>query len=92
MRPFPGEEIADAVKNAKAVAVLEKDISFGNAGTVFTNVAAALHDADVNIPAYNFIGGLGGRNISHADIEEIFAKTERGTDRVNFIGIEVDNA
>ena len=92
MRPFPGGEIADAVKHAKAVAVLEKDISFGNAGTVFTNVAAALHDADVNIPAYNFIGGLGGRNISHADIVDIFDKTERGTDRVNFIGIEVDKA
>ena len=92
MRPFPGGEIADAVKHAKAVAVLEKDISFGNAGTVFTNVAATLHDADVNIPAYNFIGGLGGRNISHADIEDIFDKTERGTDRVNFIGIEVDKA
>ena len=90
MRPFPGREIADAVRNAKAVAVLEKDISFGNAGTVFTNVAAALHDANVNIPAYNFIGGLGGRNISHADISEIFAKTESGAERVNFIGIEVD--
>ena len=90
LRPFPGKEIADAVKNAKAVAVLEKDISFGNAGTVFTNVAAALQEHGVTIPAYNFIGGLGGRNISHADIEEIFAKTERGTDRVNFIGIEVN--
>ncbi len=92
LRPFPTEEIAEAVRNAKAVAVLEKDISFGNAGTVFTNVTGALQTAGLNIPAYNFIGGLGGRNISHADIETIFAKTERGTDRVNFIGIEVEKA
>ena len=42
MRPFPTREIADAVKNAKAVAVLEKDISFGAAGTVYTNVTSAL--------------------------------------------------
>ena len=83
------EEIADAVKNAKAVAVLEKDISFGAAGTVYTNVTSALQQFNVNIPAYNFIGGLGGRNISHADIADIFEKTERGTERVNFIGIEV---
>ena len=89
MRPFPTQEIADTVKNAKAVAVLEKDISFGAAGTVYTNVTSALQQFNVNIPAYNFIGGLGGRNISHADITDIFEKTERGTERVNFIGIEV---
>ncbi len=89
MRPFPMQEIAEAVKNAKAVAVLEKDISFGAAGTVYTNVTSALQQFNVNIPAYNFIGGLGGRNISHADIADIFEKTEHGTERVNFIGIEV---
>lgn len=89
MRPFPTVEIAEAVKNAKAVAVLEKDISFGAAGTVYTNVTSALQQAGLNIPAYNFIGGLGGRNISHADITDIFEKTEHGTERVNFIGIEV---
>lgn len=89
MRPFPTQEIADTVKNAKAVAVLEKDISFGAAGTVYTNVTSALQQFNVNIPAYNFIGGLGGRNISHADITDIFEKTGRGTERVNFIGIEV---
>ena len=88
MRPFPTQEIADAVKGAKAVAVLEKDISFGAAGTVFTNVTSALQAAGIGIPAYNFIGGLGGRNISHKDIEQIFALTERGTERVTFIGLE----
>ena len=88
MRPFPTQEIADTVKNAKAVAVLEKDISFGAAGTVYTNVTSALQQAGLDIPAYNFIGCLGGRNISHADIADIFEKTEHGTERVNFIGIE----
>ncbi len=89
MRPFPAEEIAETVKQAKAVAVLEKDISFGNEGTVFTNVNSALHSAGVTVPAYNFIGGLGGRNISHQNIIEIFEKIQSGTaSRVNFIGIE----
>ena len=53
IRPFPNEEIADAVKNAKAVAVLEKDISFGNEGTVYTNVNSALHKANLSVPASN---------------------------------------
>ena len=91
MRPFPADEIAKAVSHAKAIAVLEKDISFGSAGTVFTNVTSALQTAGIQTPVYNFIGGLGGRNISHTDIETIFSKTEQGTERVNFIGIEVQS-
>ncbi|MDE5763351.1 MAG: pyruvate ferredoxin oxidoreductase [Ruminococcus sp.] len=91
MRPFPTEEIAGAVKNAKAVAILEKDISFGNEGAVFTNVNSALHTERVNIPSYNFIGGLGGRNISASDIEHIYFEIAKGTKKVNFIGIEVAN-
>lgn len=90
LRPFPVEELASAVKNAKAVGVLEKDISFGNEGTVFTNVNSALFQSGLNIPSYDFIGGLGGRNISHEDISEIFEAIEKGTESVNFIGIGVN--
>lgn len=89
LRPFPTEELTLAVKNAKAIGVLEKDISFGNEGTVFTNVNSALFQFGLKIPSYNFIGGLGGRNISHEDIAEIFESIEKGTERVNFIGIGV---
>ncbi|MBQ8927516.1 MAG: pyruvate ferredoxin oxidoreductase [Oscillospiraceae bacterium] len=92
LRPFPGKELAQAVKSASALAVLEKDISFGAAGTVYTNVTSALQANGVTAPVYNFIGGLGGRNISRADIEAVFAKTASGTQQVNFIGIEVENA
>lgn len=91
MRPFPERELAEALKNAKTAAVLEKDISFGNEGTVYTNVNSALFKCGVIIPTYDFIGGLGGRNISAADIENIFSAMEKGTDKkVNFIGIEVN--
>ena len=92
LRPFPSEELADAVKHAKAVGVLEKDISFGNEGTVFTQVNSALLQAGCNIPSYNFIGGLGGKNISREDAAEIFERIEHGSERVHFIGIEVSNA
>ena len=90
MRPFPNAEIADALKNAKAFGVLEKDISFGNEGTVYTNVNSALQKAGIRIPGSNFIGGLGGRNISAEDIEQIFADIQNGTSHVNFIGIGGD--
>ncbi len=90
MRPFPNEEIAQALKNAKAYGVLEKDISFGNEGTVFTNVNSALKKAGAAINGYDFIGGLGGRNISAGDIEDIYNGIINGTENVNFIGIRGD--
>ncbi|WP_330696162.1 hypothetical protein [Anaerotignum sp.] len=88
MRPFPNEEIASTVKNAKAIGVLEKDISFGNEGTVFTNVNSALQKAGLSVPSSNYIGGLGGRNISAQEIEGVFEalKTEKRT--VSFLGME----
>ena len=52
-------------------------------------MTSALQQAGLDLPAYNFIGGLGGRNISHTDIEHIFEQIENGAERVNFIGIEV---
>ena len=89
MRPFPNEEIAQAVKNAKAVGVLEKDISFGNEGTVYTNVNSALQKANINIPTSNYIGGLGGKNISPEEIENIFDSIAEKKAYVKFLGTEV---
>ena len=87
MRPFPNEEIAQALKKAKAVAVLEKDISFGNEGAVYTNVNSALQKAGINIPSSNYIGGLGGKNISPNEIENIFAEMKDEISKINFLGI-----
>ena len=88
MRPFPGKEIRDALAGAKAVGVLEKDISFGYEGTVFTNVNSALTRAGVQLPRLlNFIGGLGGKDISVTDIEALFSRlksTDEG-ETVTFI-------
>lgn len=90
IRPFPNSEVAEALKNAKAIGVLEKDISFGNEGTIFTNVNSALYKFGLNIPSYNFIGGLGGRDITKENIEEAYKHIINGGKKVNFIGLEVN--
>ena len=87
LRPFPNEEIAEALKNAKAAAVLEKDISFGNEGTVYPNVNSALKKQNIPIPTSNYIGGLGGKNISESEIENIFNDIENGKTGVTFLGL-----
>ena len=72
MRPFPANAIASAVRAAKAIAVLEKDISCGYEGTVYTNVNSALKERGFETPIANYIGGLGGRSISKENLSGIF--------------------
>lgn len=91
MRPFPTEELAGALKNAKAIGVLDKDISFGYEGTVYTNVNSALVKKGINIASYNFICGIGGRDISPRDIGQCFETVigAKESKRIKFIGSEV---
>ena len=79
LRPFPDEAIRKVLSSAKSVAVLEKDISFGGAGTVFTNVRSI-------VPAkLNVIGGLGGADISAAQIAGIFESLQAGESGVKWL-------
>ncbi|MCW2276822.1 transketolase C-terminal domain-containing protein [Heliophilum fasciatum] len=94
MRPFPHEEVARALRHARAVGVLDRDISFGYEGTVFTNVNSALIGNKVVPPALNFIAGLGGRDIGVEDIEKMFERLAAAMDgkaakRVEFIHLGV---
>ena len=94
LRPLPTVALAAALGNAKAVAVLEKDVSFGAEGTVFTNVNSALQQAGVRVPTYDFIGGLGGDDIMPVQVEAIFRTLVRSVSegaevpRVSFLGID----
>ena len=94
LRPMPSALIAEALRGAKAVGVLEKDVSFGAEGTVFTNVNSALQQAAVGVPTYNFVGGLGGDDISEAQVHDMYrmlVQAAEGTGelpRVSFLGID----
>jgi pyruvate ferredoxin oxidoreductase alpha subunit len=82
-RPFPKEEIKEAIKNAEKVAVLDKNISFSIGGVLFNEIKAKL-----NVEAYNFIVGLGGRDITPDHIIEIINKTKNPKTDTNWIGLK----
>lgn len=95
LRPFPEEELINLAKHVKGIGVLEKDISFGYEGTVYTNVNSAIAKARASIPSYNFVAGLGGRDISKDDVLEMFQYIKEGVegakkDFVKFIGLGVE--
>lgn len=72
-RPFPAEEIAEAIKHCKAVAVMDKCDSFnGKGGPLFTETRSALYDVKDKPFMVNYIYGLGGRDVKTSDIEKVF--------------------
>jgi pyruvate ferredoxin oxidoreductase alpha subunit len=75
-RPFPSEEIAQALGKVKRVAVLDKNISLGAKGALALEVKDALYGS--GIPVKDYILGLGGRDVRKKDIKEIVALLEKG--------------
>ena len=73
-RPFPVDEIADALKNCKAVAVMDKADSLNAAGgPLFEEVVSAMFVKGVTSPkVINYIYGLGGRDVKTDDIQEVY--------------------
>ena len=74
-RPFPASEIADALGYVKAVAVMDRSISFGamqNAGPLFLELLAGLTANGVQVPVADYVYGLGGRDILPREIEGVY--------------------
>jgi pyruvate ferredoxin oxidoreductase alpha subunit len=74
-RPFPAKELAGAMSHLKAVAVMDRSISFGamdNAGPLFLELVAALTLHGVHVPMADYVYGLGGRDILPREIEGVY--------------------
>jgi len=72
-RPFPLEEVGEALSHAKAVAVMDRAAGFGSGwGTVYPEVITALYHRGVVLPTVDYIYGLGGRMIVPEDIHQVY--------------------
>lgn len=89
LRPFPLAEVASIGERVKALGVLEKNISFGYEGSVFSEVNSAVV-RNRNVPVtVNFVAGLAGRDITREDLIGMFETLQRAargekTERVEF--------
>ena len=76
-RPFPAKEIAEALKNCKAVAIMDRCESYNtNGGPLGSEVTAALYRSKVMIEAVNYIYGLAGRDFTVDHVCQVFAEME----------------
>ena len=72
-RPFPAEEIAEALQGLKAVAILDKADSLNSAGgTLFEDVTSAMYVNKKQVPMVNYIYGIGGRDTTTMQIESVY--------------------
>ncbi len=72
-RPFPGEEIAKALKHCKAIGIMDRSEGYSaNGGPVGAEVTAALYREKATAKTVNIMYGLSGRDVRIEDMEEVF--------------------
>jgi len=76
LRPFPIEELAAILKNAKSVAVLDRNAPMGTTGVVFNDVCAVMLDNGICVPVLNYTYGLGGRDTTIAHLTKVYSDLE----------------
>ena len=73
-RPFPAEEIAEALSHLKAVAVLDKADSLNTAGgALFEDVTSAMYVNKKQVPMVNYVYGIGGRDTTEKQLESVYS-------------------
>ncbi|MCI9032783.1 MAG: pyruvate ferredoxin oxidoreductase [Lachnospiraceae bacterium] len=93
-RPFPEEELAKALSKVKAVAIMDRSEMFSaTSGPLGAEVRAAMYQARCTADTVNYFYGLGGRDITVPDFEQVYdklvtlAETHTITDMYTYIGL-----
>ncbi|MFH1485021.1 MAG: transketolase C-terminal domain-containing protein [Chloroflexota bacterium] len=77
-RPFPSNAVATALKNAKAIAIMDRSECFGGQGNpVFEEVCTALFTCGYSPKVIDVVYGLGGRDTPPAHIRQVFEELLR---------------
>ncbi len=72
-RPFPGEELAEALRGCKAVAIMDRCESYsGEGGPLGAELTAAMYRAKLAAETVNIVYGLSGRDVRVEDMERVY--------------------
>ncbi|MDQ7031642.1 MAG: pyruvate ferredoxin oxidoreductase [Desulfonauticus sp.] len=78
-RPFPEEELLAALEGAKKVIVIDRAVSFGTSyGPVAGEIRSMLYKLKEQPEVYNFICGLGGRDVTRQEFKQMYELAEQG--------------
>ena len=71
-RPYPAKQLRAIAEKVKAVGVFDRAVSYGVGGPSYIEFRNAAYGLEV--PVMDFIGGLGGRDVSLADVRFIYER------------------
>lgn len=75
-RPFPFEELKEAVKGAKRLIVTDRAVSFGGpGGPVASEIRSAFYNDKDRPNIFSYIIGLGGRDVRVEDFKDMILKS-----------------
>ena len=80
IRPFPFEQIKEALKGVKAIAVLDRSAPGGTPGAMFNEIAGALYNTDDRALLSGYIYGLGGRDLTKAHLVDLYTELQANVD------------
>ena len=88
-RPFPYEEVKEAVKSVKAIGVLDRSFSFGANAPLFSEVKNALFGLEKRPKVQSYVFGLGGRDLLEEHVEHAFKELLEGklTGKEKYLGL-----
>ncbi|HAJ57757.1 MAG TPA: pyruvate ferredoxin oxidoreductase [Candidatus Omnitrophica bacterium] len=88
-RPFPKDEVLTALSRAREVAVVDKSVSLGGFGPVYTDLCAAVSSMGPKAPKVSgFVLGLGGRDITLKSIQDVYERMSGKQVDCEFIGLK----
>jgi pyruvate/2-oxoacid:ferredoxin oxidoreductase alpha subunit len=67
-RPFPKKELITLIKKVPRILVIDRAVSFGNAGQLAIEIQAELYANKVEVEFHQKIMGLGGMDVTYVDI------------------------
>ncbi len=74
-RPTPFEDLRSVLYKAQKIAVIDRNLSFGHSGVFAQEIKSALYGLGAAPPIFDYVIGLGGRDVTPNDIYEIIDNT-----------------
>jgi pyruvate/2-oxoacid:ferredoxin oxidoreductase alpha subunit len=90
-RPFPVDDIIAALQGVNKIAVLDRNLTFGQCGVFAEEIKAALYSSGIRTPVFDYVLGLGGRDVTPETIRQVADHTlthDAPDSRIIWIGVK----
>jgi pyruvate/2-oxoacid:ferredoxin oxidoreductase alpha subunit len=90
-RPFPINDIVQALQGVSKIAVFDRNLTFGQCGVFAEEIKAALYGSGIRTPLFDYVLGLGGRDVTPATIRQVAEHAlthDRPDSQIVWIGVK----